>query len=87
MRYKYACFSCEHKTNDKEDNCGCYSSLVENDTEVTSWDCPHDQKYGHPRPNDCKKRTRTRSCQDKSEILGVPRKRNEIGCCYPMGEG
>ena len=27
------------------------------------------------------------SCQDKSEILGVPRKRNEIGCCYPMGEG
>ena len=30
---------------------------------------------------------RLTSCQDKSEILGVPRKRNEIGCCYPMGEG
>lgn len=30
MQYKYVCFSCEHETNDKEDNCGCHSSLVEN---------------------------------------------------------
>jgi hypothetical protein len=30
---------------------------------------------------------RTWSCQGKSETLGVPRKREEIGCCYPMGEG
>jgi N6-adenosine-specific RNA methylase IME4 len=26
---KYACFSCEHRTNDPDDNCGCHSSLVQ----------------------------------------------------------
>jgi hypothetical protein len=24
---KYYCFSCEHTTNNKEDNCGCHSQL------------------------------------------------------------
>jgi hypothetical protein len=28
----------------------------------------------------------TSSCQGKSETLGVPQKRNEIGWCYPVGE-
>lgn len=31
IEYKYSCFSCEHKTNDKEDNCGCHSMLVNNE--------------------------------------------------------